>query len=269
MRVNVLNIKISAPGEHMTELTSPAPKKPNLFQEAFSTTWQVIQLKSSPYRDLLKLEQPSRHGFVLLLIMLTITGLAVMLGVFFDWLTLPRFDLLQQDLYNLITGNIIYESIAAENPNFAGIFNLLYGLLWMVLRISGTIPNAQYAVLTFFNFILTGLFDWLTYAFILMLLARWFGGKPPKPGFWGVMALAFTPKLMAVANLLPGAAVMTILTRSMIIAASYVAVQSTCELSPKRAAAAVLLAPILNFIFILLAILLGVLLGVAIYLLIT
>jgi hypothetical protein len=79
---------------------------------------------------------------------------------------------------------------------------------------------------------------------------------------WGNMALAFTPLLLSVANVIPGLWVPASLTQAWILATSYRAVRATYQLSRGRSVAIIILTPILNAILILLALGLGILIGV-------
>jgi hypothetical protein len=131
--------------------------------------------------------------------------------------------------------------------------------------LQGVEPTGSMILLSFFNVLLSGVFAWFTYAFLSSLLGPRMGGSAKKGALWGAMALAFTPQVLKVANLIPGLTVPTSLVGIWTLACIYQAVRATYSFSMKRSVALIVLVYLLNILLILLALVLGVVLGVLVY----
>ncbi len=227
--------------------------------------WKALTLQKDAYTSILEAEKPSRLGFKILIVALLVASIGTSLGVALDYLTVPRYDLIQQRAYAFITESELYRSLSEGSPLLGVLFPLLYKITWFILQLQGVEPTGPMILLSFFNVLLSGVFVWFTYAFLSNLLGPRLGGSAKKGAIWGAMALAFTPLVLKVANLIPGLTVPPTLVSIWTLACAYQAVRATYSFSMKRSVALLLLVFVLNILLILLAVVLGVLLGVLIY----
>ncbi len=227
--------------------------------------WKALTFQSDAYLPILEAEKPSRLGFKILIVALLIASLGTSLGVALDYLTVPRYDLIQQRAYTFITESELYRSLSEGSPLLGIMFPPLYKITWLILQLQGVEPTGSMVLLSFFNVLLSGVFAWFTYAFLSSLLGPRLGGSAKKGAIWGAMALAFAPQALKVANLIPGLTVPPTLVSIWTLACAYQAVRATYSFSMKRSVALLILAYLLNILLILLALVLGVLLGVLVY----
>jgi hypothetical protein len=252
--------------ESLDEISPESSLTTQGFSGKLRVAWHAITLQEDAYGPVLAARNPGRSGLSVLLIVLLLAALATTLGLVFDWLTEPQYATLEQQIYSTVNQSQFYQNFAAGRPTLAAVMQVVYQLYWLIARMNGVYPNALAIVVSFFNVLVSGLFDWLTYGFIAGLLAGWFGGKPEKKtAVWGTMAVAFSPNLIQVLNLIPGVVVPLVLLRPWVMATSYQALRATYKLSRGRTVIIVLLMPIVNTLFILLALIGGVLIGVLFY----
>jgi hypothetical protein len=238
---------------------------PNFWRDAFRSIWKALTLQEDAYTTILEAEKPSRQGFKILLVALLIASMGTSLGAALDYLTMPRYDLIQERAYTFITQSDLYRILGEESPLLGELFPLIYKLTWLFLQLQGVEPTGSMILLSFFNVLMSGVFAWFTYAFLSNLLGPRLGGSAEKGALWGAMALAFTPQVLMVANLIPGLTVPPTLVSFWTLACVYQAVRVTYSFSRSRSVGLVVLVYLLNILLILLALVLGVLLGVFAY----
>jgi hypothetical protein len=227
--------------------------------------WKALTLQKDAYTRILEAEKPSLQGFKILIVALLIAALGTSLGVALDFLTVPRYDLIQQRAYTFITQSDLFRSLSEESPLLGVLFPLLYKTTWLYLQLQGVEPTGSMILLSFFNVLLSGIFAWFTYAFLSNLLGPRMGGSAKNGALWGAMALAFSPQVLKAANLIPGLTVPSTLVGFWTLACVYQAVRATYSFSRSRCMALIALVYVLNVLLILLALGLGALLGVLIY----
>jgi hypothetical protein len=226
---------------------------------------EAVLLRADVYTAVSEAPIPSRRGFGILLIMLFVVSLAQVAGALFDVATLPRVELVQDALYEAITGLAIFQNAAAANPAFANGFSTVYNIFWLFLRWFGGYPSLGGTLILALASFISGIFAWLTYGFIGFYVARAFGAKIEKMGdFLGLMGLAFAPLILNAADMIPGLVVPDALILLWFLAAVYQAVHSTYQLSWWRAALIVVLPFPINSILLTLTIQLGVFIGVTV-----
>jgi hypothetical protein len=98
--------------------------------------------------------------------------------------------------------------------------------------LQGVQPTGSMVLLSFFNVLLSGVFAWFTYAFLANLLGPRLGGSAKKGVLWGAMALASTPQVLRVANLIPGMTVPPTLVSIWTLACVYQAAADLIEIQP-------------------------------------
>jgi len=246
----------------MTQSTAISQPAPGLLRRVFRSAWQAFSLQEEAYSPLVESPHPFKEGFIIVSLVFLVVALATSLGLVLDILTLPRVQLIQEQLYQVITHLTLYQNMVAQRPLNGTIFGWLYNLAWFLVRLWGNYPNPPYVIISFFSTIFFGLANWITYAFLAQIVARWLGGTARKGVFYGTMALAFAPKLLLVLNVIPGLSVPASLVNAWILATSYQAIRATYKLPWGRSLAILILTYVLNIVLIILALVFGVLIGV-------
>ncbi len=231
----------------------------------FRLAWRALLLQEDAYRPMLSSERPFRRGLVFLTVLLLPVALAISMGLLLDYLTMPRLGDIQALIYQVVVQLDFVQNYFAQAPYLAGFVSLLYNLLWFVIRSFGNYPSLPYIIASLLLVVVSGLFDWITYALIAQWVARRLGADFRRNAFYAPMALAYAPRLLLIANLLPGLTIPVGLVRFWIFATSYQAIRSTFQLSWKRSVVVVFLPYVITSILLILSLVLGVLLGVLVY----
>jgi hypothetical protein len=239
---------------------------PGFLKATFRQLWQALLLQPEAYRPILESGHPVKHGFRVLTALYLITGVIVSLGLVFHYLTLPRVELIQNEVSQVLFDSSIYAQLAAQQPAVAAVINLGYNLAWALTRLRIGYPTASDLWLTPLSLWGMGLFNWVTFAVFGELIGRKLGGLAPRRAFWGALAVANAPQLLTVLTIIPGLVVPSGLLWGWTLLTSYQAVQATYpQLSWRRSLSTTLAMYALHYFFIFLSILLGALLGVWIY----
>lgn len=231
----------------------------------FRLAWRALLLQEDAYQSMLSSERPFRRSLATLTVMLLPVALAISLGLLLDYLTMPRLGDIQADVYQVVAQLGFVQNYFAQAPYLAGLVSLLYNLLWFVVRSFGNYPSLAHILASLLLVVVSGVFDWITYALIAQWVARRLGADFRRNAFYAPMALAYAPRLLLIANLLPGLTVPAGLVRFWIFATSYQAIRSTFNLSWKRSLVVVFLPYVITTLLLILSLVLGVLLGVAVY----
>jgi len=245
--------------------TSSAVVRPSLAQRAKSSlklAFDAISLDKDVYTAIIEAPSPVRSGFWIFTFILVIVAILGMFGQAGNLATLPRLEFIQERIFSFITNNDIYTAWATKNEFLALVVQFGYNLIWFFIRVRGGFPGPIHVVASLFDTVISGLFDWMTYAFLISLIAKWMGGKSRKNAIWGTVALAMTPRLLLAVNIIPGFQFPSVLLRAWIIAAIYQAVRATYQLSRGRAVLVIILTPILGTIFLILSLVIGIVIGV-------
>ncbi|MCJ7513804.1 MAG: hypothetical protein MUO23_12655 [Anaerolineales bacterium] len=250
----------------IAETSSGQRTEPGFLRATFRQFWQALLLQPEAYQPILGSERPVRQGFRMLTALYLITGLITSLGLIFHYLTLPKVELIQSQVGELIFNSGLYQQWTAEQPALAAVLNLGYRLFWFIAGIRIGYPSRLDIFLTPLSLWVMGLFNWVTFAIFGELIGRKLGGQARRRAFWGALAVANAPQLLTVLNVIPGLVVPSGLLWSWTILTSYQATHATYpQLNWRRTLSTTLLMYALHYFFIFLSIVLGVLLGVLIY----
>lgn len=211
-----------------------------------------------------EIDKPFRSGLALLTKLLLPVAVAISLGLLLDYLTMPQLEEIQDQLFTAITRIGFVDAYFAQAPHLTNLLSLLYEILWFIIRSFGNYPSIPHIIASLVLVLLSGILDWITYALIAQWVARWMGADFKRNAFFAPMALAYAPKLLLIANLLPGLTVPAGLVRFWIFATSYQAIRATFDLSWKRSLVVVFLPYVITTILLILSVVLGILAGVAI-----
>lgn len=246
-------------------LPSDAGPGPGFVGRTFKSAWRALLLHEDVYPPILQGERPFRRSLGVITLILLGVALATSVGMVFDYLTMPRAFLIQERVYGAITGGQVFRIWAEYNPFLALVFDVLYKLVWFFIRTGQNYPSRFDALYSFFATVVFGIFDWITYVFIAQIVARRLGSTAKRGAFYGPMALAYTPKLLLVANIVPGLSVPSSLVRVWILATGYQATRATFKLPWGRSALVVVLPYFITTLLFIMSLVLGVALGVAVY----
>lgn len=228
---------------------------------------QALLLQEEVYEPLLEVPRPFRRGFGIIAVIMLVVSLAYAVGIVINLLTMPRVDLVQQGIYQAVTGSAWYAGQVALRPAFAGFFDFMYGLTWQILRIVGGYPSWLGAVYAFISVVLLGILNWLGYGVLAHMVARWLGGSRDisKSRFLAVLSLSYAPTLLLIANIVPGLTVPASLIGLWTLITNYQAISVTYKLSWGRSALITVLPYVLAVIFFYVAIYGGIYLGFYVY----
>ncbi len=247
-------------------VSGPAPDDSGFFG-TLRLARQALLLQQEVYEPLLDVPRPFRRGFGIVSVILLTVSLAYALGIVISLMTMPRVDMVQQAIYDAITGSMWYAGQVALRPNFAGFFDFMYGLTWQITRIVGGYPSWLGAVYAFFSVVVLGVLNWLGYGVLAHMVARWLGGSRDisKSRFLAVLSLSYAPTLLLMANIVPGLAVPASLIGLWTLITNYQAIQVTFKLSWVRSVLITVLPYVLAVIFFYIAIYGGIYLGLFVY----
>jgi hypothetical protein len=250
----------------MTDTTSTQRAGPGFLRSTFRQFWQALLLQSEAYQPILQSEHPVRQGFRMLTALYLITGLVTSVGLIFHYLTLPKVELIQTQVGDLILNSALYQRWIIEQPALAAVVNLGYRLFWFIAGIRIGYPSRLDIFLTPLSLWAMGLFNWVTFAIFGEVIGRKLGGQAPRRAYWGALAVANAPQLLTLLNVIPGLIVPSGLLWSWTLLTSYQATHATYpQLNWRRTLSTTLAMYALHYFFIFLSIVLGVLLGVLVY----
>ncbi len=218
------------PLKEVTDLDLAYPEKvmnagaPNL---AFRATlldqraFQVVNLDSDSFR----------RGSAALLFAVGMAALARLLGIALGVLTLPRIDIVQEQILRGITGTAYYAELVQQSPEFAAQFAAGYASVWEVISLVGGYPSYSGLISALISLLFL-LGTWLAYGTAVHLVARWFGTQVEYKRTLGVMALAYTPILLTVVEAIPGASVPLALVFTLMLIGKFLAIKTLYQMGP-------------------------------------
>jgi hypothetical protein len=231
-------------------------------KQSFSDAGRALLLQDDVYTPYLEKENPFRFGCGTLTLLLLPAAIAIGVGVAMDLLTLPRADILQEQLINFITHTNVYLSLVNQAPVFAELFNIFYNVTWWGIRTTGVYPFPVSIILAPISFILGILFNWWLYSVLVQMVAGWLGGKSRKGVIYSPLVFAFAPQMINILAFIPGLTIPAYLLLAWTIAISYQVIRATYGFTWGRSVMTIILTLVMNFVLITLAVIFGVLIGV-------
>ena len=214
-----------------------APRK---YTEVLRLAGQALLLDDSAYATVYDAKNPLRRGFTILLVILLTVGVALAIGLALDILVTPRLDLVEKAIFDSLTETTWYQETSTQSPGFATSFKQLYTLGWQIAYMFGQAPSWLGTLTGFLLTLVASLLSWLIYGSIAYGIGRWLGGQANYQQFMGTMGLAYAPKLLLIAMVIPGMTLGGIVALWLLLT-KYQAVKHTCKLSWERNLAVVLL----------------------------
>lgn len=193
------------------------------------------------YRSIGSCTSPAGRGAFVLLIIVVMVALAQVIGLAIGLLTSPRIGLLQDAIYDAVTGMSWFTNRVAVSPELGRQFSQGYEAAWQGIRLAAGYPTWSTTAAIVALAIVGTYINWLVYGTLAHWTARWFGGQATLGRFLGPLALAYSPLLLAMILMIPGATIGIPLLFLALLTSKYVAVKTTYELTPGRSLAVTLI----------------------------
>ncbi len=197
------------------------------------------------------------RGFAALLWILLFTIVARGLALFFGMLTSPRLDVLQTQIYEMLTSLGFYQAQVQQSPGFADQFRWGYAGLWEGIRLLGGYPSVVGTASTAISLLIYLLLGWLVYGLVVHVVARWMGGRASLGQTLGGLALAYAPLLLTVIVIVPGARVPASLIFLLILVARFQAIKTVHRLTPGYSLVALITPYLISLVLLIGVILFG------------
>jgi hypothetical protein len=185
-------------------------------------------------------DSPLKRGFLALLVVIGVVAAARLIGMGLDLATMPRVNVLQEQILTAITNTNYYAGLIANTPEFADRFAETYGNIWSLIRLFGGYPSTT-GLLGVLLSLLGVLGSWLIFSSFSYLIARWFGTKVDYQRVLGVMALAYSPILLTAISIIPGAFMPLFLIFALSLIAKFLAIRELYKFSPGQNLAVIVL----------------------------
>lgn len=251
---------MSTSQEKTIEKPSVEETKPLSAEKPLELAWRSTWLDQRAYHAVEIDPDPLKRGLFTLLVALGIAAAARLIGIGLGILTSPQIGVIQDQVYEAITGTAYFGNMVAESPEFLQQFEATYVALWDIIRLLGGYPS--YAGLG--SSLITLLFilgSWFVYSLITYLVAYWFGADTDLKRALGVFALAYTPIMLTVVEVIPGGQVAWSLIFLLILVSKFLAARETYKLAPASSLAVILLPYLIGIILILNLLIFGAALG--------
>ncbi len=231
----------------------PVTKPVNL---AWRSTW----LDERAYNAVGNDSEPLKRGLYALLVALLIAAVSRLIGVGLGLLTAPRIGVIQDQIYGAFTSTGFYANLVQRSPDFADQFSRGYVALWDLIRLFGGYPSYAGLGSSLINLLLM-LASWFVFTSLTYVVARWLGARTDYDRALGVFALAYTPVMLTVVKMIPGASVAWTLIFLLILVAKFLAAREVYELTPGSSLAVIFLPYVIGLIVILGLLIFGAALG--------
>jgi len=203
-----------------------------------------LLLQQEVFRQQREASNGLQRGFVLVLLVGLLVGVASMIGAITQMLVSPDGEVVVETVHDGLTGMPWYQNLASSSPDgsFEQQFEQIFDQVTQIVTLLDTSGVTDGLVSLFLSPIAL-LIIWLVAGLLAHLIARMLGGSGTLPQTLGCMALASGANLLAVVKIVPFAQVSGATLLALI--ASYLAVREAHALSPRRAFWAIAAAPLL------------------------
>ena len=212
--------------------------------------WGAFLLDEQVYTPVTKHEKPLRRGFMLLLTILVVVGIAKSVGLGLELLATPRLDLIEDGTYKAIVDTTWYAEQSALTADFAVTFAQLHSIGWQVGRLIGGVPSGIGIATIFIAQLLYGLLSWLIYGSLTHSVARWLGGTAGYKPFMGAFALTYAPLIFTAVTIIPRLTLASGLVYLWMMATRYQAIKQSHQLGWVQSLAAVVIPQIILFLLV-------------------
>jgi hypothetical protein len=199
---------------------------------------RALFLRTDAYEEMREAEKPVVRGLLILVIIGLLIAFVALVGTVLEWASSPDMADIQEAVYQGLIKMPWYQETRAEVPDFDEIFDKQYEMGWTIARFMAPNPGSAAGgiVLTPLGLVI----NWLVYGLLAYLFARLFKGEGTVSQTLGCTALALSPQLLRLLELLPFVAVGGVVG-TWILIARYVAVKQAHRLTWGRALGATIL----------------------------
>lgn len=222
--------------------------------------WRSTWLDQRAYHAVNIDPDPLKRGLFPLLIAVAVTAVARLIGIGLGILTSPKIGIIQDQVYEAITGTAYFGTLVEQTPDFLQQFEAFYLTLWDIIRLVGGYPSYAGLGSSLINLLFT-LGSWLVFALLTYLVAAWFGARTDVGRALGVFALAYTPIMLTLVEVIPGGHVAWSLIFMLILVAKFLAAREVYKLGPGSSLAVILLPYLIGMIIIFNLLIFGAALG--------
>lgn len=195
---------------------------------------EALLYNPDAYRAMRNRTNAAGRGAFILLVIVLLVAVAQLVGLAIGLLTSPRIDLLQDRLYDGITGMAWFANRVAVSPEMGQRFNMAYEGVWQGIRLTAGYPTWSTTAAVVALAVLGTFINWLVYGTLAHGTARWLGGQATFGQWLGSLALAYAPLLLTMILMIPGATIGVPLIFLALLTAKYVAIKTTYGLAPAR-----------------------------------
>lgn len=219
---------------------------------------RALFLRDEAYEEMSEDPNPFVKGLTLIVVVAVLFSLVGIVGDTLEWATTPNLDRIQETVWREMQEGPWFKEIPpAERAKALAMMEQSYNIGWRIAKAFTPGPlSATIGVITNPVALVIG---WLIYGFLAHIFAKLLGGTGNLGQTYGTTALAVSPRILNLVNLLPYAAVGGVATTWALIC-NYLALKNAHRLTPARA----FWATILPFITLLVLVFLLSILGVTI-----
>ncbi len=201
------------------------------------------------YRDQRDSPDGLRRGFMLILMIGLLVGVASLIGDLGEYVSQPRGTVISQTVYDGLREMPWYQQLEEEDPNFPAQFDQIFDQITQTIQlVNGGLDRSMSGIITTPLVMLLG---WLIFSLISHPMARAMGGQASLSQTMACTALAAGANLLAIIQIVPFAQVAA--TTLLGLIASYVAIREAHQLQPWRAFWATMIGPIILGILLIVA----------------
>ncbi len=238
---------------------SVQPSEP-LAAKPVQLAWRATWLDQRAFHAVNLDSEPFKRGSLALVVALLIAAVARLIGIGLGILTSPRIEVIQEQVYGAVTRTEYFGTLADQTPDFLQQFDAAYFALWDLVRLAGGYPSFAglgSSLITLLMF----LASWLVFTTLTYVVAYWMGSSPGIGRALGIFALAYTPVMLTIVEIIPGAFVAWSLIFMLILVAKFLAAREVYKLSAGASLAVILLPYLIGIILIFNLLIFGAALG--------
>lgn len=164
----------------------------------------ALLLKNEAYEDMRAMPSPFVKGLILIAVVGMITSLVGIVGTTLEWATTPDLKAIKDIVWEgMMEMPWVQEIPPEEREGVMEAIQRQYNRGWQIFPRFFGAPHPTSAILGVVTNPITLLIRWLIYALLAHLFARLLGGEGKLGQTYGCTALAASPQLLKLAQLLP------------------------------------------------------------------
>ncbi|EFO80623.1 hypothetical protein OSCT_1563 [Oscillochloris trichoides DG-6] len=223
-------------------------------QQIINLGLEGLLLNPTAYRDQRDSPQGLRRGFMLVVLIGLLVGVASLIGDLGEYVTQPSAATISQAVYDGLREMPWYADLSETDPDFPNQFDQIFTQVTQSIQLfNGGIGRSFGGIITTPIMLLLG---WFLFSLISHPMARALGGQASFSQTMACTALAAGANLLALVQIVPFAQVAG--TTLLGLIASYVAIREAHQLQPWRAFWATMIGPIILVVLFVIAACIGI-----------